>query len=311
MIKLLKYTEKYDEQIQNIDMITFLEIKYHPDMIKDSICLAVSGTKVIGVGVLKSGATFLKINEQDLPYYFLHAEYVTDETADADDQVVASDLLLKDLKASYESIQEQYPNKRIILRLWCNAMKTDYQEFLMYQGFRAMRVTPILARQLEESDTEYGQNVIELKNGESLEIKEMDPNDEMFARAYLETNGEAFEVEDSINELRFTMGGEDSHVFAVMKGERVIAALTTWVVNEGRTATENIFCAKDYRHMGVTSALLRYVFGYLKNKGYENVSLTVFGDNQPAQQLYLKMGYELAGNMIELHYEKNYQNIGY
>lgn len=315
MIKIRNYSEEYDEQIKALSMVTFFTIKYHQDTIADSVCLAFDGEKLVGTGYLKAGATFLKIDAEDLRYYFIHAEFMADEEADAESQVVASGMLLEELIRRFDAVQDKYPGKRLILRLWCQAQQTDYLEFLMAYGFRLMRVTPILVRTLTDEDadvfTAKASNVISLKNGEKLEIRECDPYDEAFARAYTVTNREAFEVEDSLNELRFVMGGADSHVFAVMKGERVIAAVTTWLITDERAATENIFCAEDYRHMGVTSTLLGYVFGFLKDKGYEEGSLTVFGDNQPAMQLYLKLGYEVEGTLLECHYERDYKNIGY
>lgn len=317
MIGIIDYEEQYDEAIKNIDSVLYFSIKYHQDVIAESVCLVVDGEEVLGAGFLKAGATFLKVEKEDLPYYFIHAEYQASEKLDAERQVLASGMLLEELLYRFDLIQENYSNRRLILRLFCNAEKIAYLEFLMSYGFRPMRISPIMVYNLltgvseEASGDSVQSDRIILDNGEILEIREMNPEDEDFAREYTITNREAFLVEDSINELRFTMGGQDAHVYAVMKGKRVIAALTTWCVFEGRSATENIFCAKDYRNMGVTSTLIKYVLGILKNKGYETASLTVFGDNQPATQLYLKLGYEVEGCMLECHYERDYKNIGY
>lgn len=315
MIKVVKYDEKYDEQIQALNMVTYYSIKYHQDVITASVRLAFAGDSLVGVGMLKAGATFLKVKTEDLRYYFIHAELVNDEDADVAAQVESSDILLEELKDCFNEIQDRYPDKRLILRLWCMSDKTAYQEFLMEHGFRPMRVTPVLVRELTDEDEdiydEEQSDLIELEDGETLKIREMDPYDDDFMDAYDATNREAFEVEDSRNELRFVMGGADSHVFAAMKDGRVIAAVTLWLITDERAATENIFCAADYRHQGITSALLEYAFGFLKKHGYKVASLTVFGDNRPATQLYFKLGYELEGNMLELHYERDYQNIGY
>lgn len=180
----------------------------------------------------------------------------------------------------------------------------------MAHGFRPMRIMPILVRNLTDDDICEKEAVLPLEN-EDLEIKEMNPHDDAFIEAYTVTNREAFEVEDSANELRFIAGGEDSHVFAVMKKNRVIAAVTLWKITKFRAATENIFCAAEYRNKGITSTLIKYVLGYLKERGYKEASLTVFGDNLPATQLYFKLGYELEGNMLELHYETEYSNVGF
>lgn len=310
MIRICEYTPLYDEQLKAVDMMSFLNIKYHPDVLADTVCLAVEDDKLLGVGFLKAGATFLKVDTEELPYYYIHAEFKADENADAESQVIASRFMLEELKGSFTVIQDKYPGKRLILRLWCGAGKSAYLEFLMSLGFRPMRVIPVMVKELEDEEFTSDDSII-LPNGEELKIREMNPCDENFAAAYTVTNREAFEVEDSIGELKFMMGGEDTHVFAVMKGERVIAAVTTWVVSEGRAVTENIFCARDCRRMGITGRLLEYTFSFLKAKGYEEASLTVFGDNQPAAQLYFKSGYQLESCILECHYELNYKNAAY
>ena len=306
MVKLTEYNEKYDTRLRKLDPVTYYTIKYHSDVITESVCAAIDGNKLIGVGFLKSGATFLKVDKLDLPCYFIHAEHIEDEKADPEKQIIASELILERLKTVFGDIQEKHTGKRLILRLWCDAKRIVYEEFLMMHGFRPMRIIPVLVRELTKEDERYyesSRKTITMNDGEELRIEEMNPNDDSFMEAYTVTNREAFEVEDSENELKFVMQGEDSHVFAVMKEKRVIAAVTLWRISGERAATENIFCAADYRRKGVTSQLLKYVFGFLKSRGYEQASLTVFGDNQPAAQLYFKLGYEVESNFLELHYE--------
>lgn len=309
-MKTILYNEKYDKAIQNIDMILFFTIKYHNDVLKDTVTLAVDGRKVCGVGYLKAGATFLKVEKENLPYYFIHSEIFTDVSADPALQVGAMSLLLAELKRRFLEIQDKYSDKRLILRMWSPAENLDFLEFLMEHGFRQMRLTPIMVKSLTKKDIKKDDTDLSFIE-EGLHIREMDPNNDEFLKAYMVTNREAFEVEDSGDEMKFMMGGADSHVWAVMKEDRVIAALSTWQISEKRAATENIFCAEDYRKKGVTSALIKYVFSQLRKSDYREASLTVFGDNQPAMQLYLKLGYVLNGELIECHFEKEYKNIGF
>ena len=102
----------------------------------------------------------LKVDERELPYYFIHAEYIPDEGADVETQVEASELMLEDLKGKFADIQSRYNDKRLILRLWCNTEKTAYQEFLMAHGFRPMRVLPILVRKLTEDDVHEKDSIV-------------------------------------------------------------------------------------------------------------------------------------------------------
>lgn len=312
MIKTVKYDSKYDEQIKAIDMVLYYTIMYHSDVFTDTVLLAVREEDdcLTGVGYLKAGATFLKVKTEELPYYFIHGEMFVPEDADAEALVISMDMLIDALKKEFEDIQAEYPGKRLILRTWSNADNKDYLEFLMVHGFRQMRVTPIMVKNLVDEDFDNVAPQITVGD-EILEIKEMDPNDPAFLREYMVTNREAFEVEDSAAELLFMLDGGDSHLYAVMKGDKVIAAVSSWQIDDRRATTENIFCKEEYRHKGVTTALIKYVLGILKERDYEEASLTVFGDNQPAMQLYLKLGYELNGTLIECHYEREYRNIGY
>lgn len=310
-MRIVKYDVKYDEYIKDIEEVTFYTVKYHPDVIKESIAIVLDNEIPVAIGYLKAGATFLKVDKEELDYYFIHAEFLTSSVCDVEIQVTASAMILEELKAGFLRIQDRYSDKRLILRIYARADAVNYIQFLMEAGFRQMRIMPIMVKNLLETDTPCLGDKIELDDGQILFIKEMDPNDDGFMSEYTKTNREAFEVEDSANELRFIMGGEDSHVYAVMDDNRVAACLTTWRINSNRAATENIFCAEKYRNRKITTQLLEYVFDKLKAWGYEEASLTVFGDNQPAQQLYLKLGYEVEGLMIELHYEKEYKNIGY
>lgn len=310
MLEIIEYNEKFDDDIMKLDELMFLEIKYHADVLKETICIALYNNEFAGVGFLIAGATFLQIEKQELPYYHLHAEYKA--VVGTDYEVEASTEMLENLKLKFCRLQDTYFDKRLILRLWCGGSESAYMEFLLYHQFRAMKVTPILVKSLDDSGKKHELGIDEFlfRLDKEMKIQEIKPNeDPELMKSYMEANGSAFCVEDSENELRFRLGSPKSHVFAVMKGSQVIASVTTWEVSEKRAATENIFCIEKYRNRGVTTALLEYVFNYLHGNGYREASLTVFGDNQPALQLYFKLGYELLATLVEMHYETDYEPV--
>lgn len=310
MLEIIEYDIKYNSDIRKLDELMFLEIQYHADVLKNTICIALYDGEFTGAGFLIAGPTYLQLGKQDLPYYHLHAEYKA--VVGTECEVEASTEMLKHLKLDFCKLQDRYYDKRLILRLWCGGSESAYMEFLMYHEFRAMKVTPILVKSLDMGQMKRELQISEFlyRLDKKLEICEIKPQeDEKLMRAYMNANGSAFEVEDSENELRFRLASPKSHVFAVMRGNEVIASVTTWEVSKNRAATENIFCIEKYRNRGVTTALLEYVFDYLRENGYHEASLTVFGDNQPAVQLYFKLGYELLATLVEMHYETDYSPV--
>ena len=52
---------------------------------------------------------------------------------------------------------------------------------------------------------------------------------------------------------------------------------------------------KEYRGIGIGSAMMDYMISWAKEKGYKKISLSVFSTNQPAINLYRKFGFEIEG----------------
>jgi len=314
MLEIVDYCDEYDEDIMKMDELIYLELKNHKDVISESVCIAVRDGEFAGIGFLMAGASFKFIEERELRYYQISVEYKAVEGTEW--EIEASEAILEDLKLSFEDLCDLYPDKRLILRLWSNGANNAYIEFLMMNEFRPMKVTPILEKRLDYDELMPGamkrakEELAGINPG--LEIKEIFPNkDENLMREYMKSNGSAFEVEDSTAELCFRMAGPFTKVFAVMDGETVVSSVTVWKISDEQAATENIFCIEKYRNQGISTLMLQYAFAYLREHGFSRASLTVFGDNQPAAQLYFKLGYELTGTLIELHYEPDYIPLQY
>ena len=68
---------------------------------------------------------------------------------------------------------------------------------------------------------------------------------------------------------------------------------------------ENIFTIPEYRRKHIASELINIAFDKLQKDGKKIATLTVIGDNKSAMQLYQKIGYELMGYIIEVHWDAN------
>ncbi len=310
MIELTSYDPRFDEELTAFDVQMAAEIRFHGDVMPESVCIALADGQVAGVAYIIRHATFLHLRK-NLEYYYLHG--VCKALPGHPEEVEISDALLEDLKETYRRTQAEHPGKRIALRMWCGAEKTDYAEYLMAHGFKMSRIMPVMVRKLnggtENEKPADGQNDLtgtdELRKHfplpDGYEIREMQLTDD-FTAEYRKVNGAAFSLPDSMEELRFyTAGG--ARIFAVTRGESLAAALTTWRVSDTRAATENIFCRPSLKRKGLTSALIVHVLNLLKEEGYEEASLSLFGENQPAFQLYEKLGYEVQGFILEALYE--------
>lgn len=51
----------------------------------------------------------------------------------------------------------------------------------------------------------------------------------------------------------------------------------------------------DFRGIGIGKAMMDYMIGWAKEKGYEKVTLSVFSTNQRAINLYKKFGFKIEG----------------
>ncbi len=315
MIELVDYSEIYDDDIMADNPIFLFEIKYHGDVLKDSICVALYDGKYAGVGFLQAGPTFLCIESRDLPYYHIHMEYKA--VSGLDCEIEVTELLLEDLKDSFSDLQANYPGKRLLLRTWNKADSVLSLEFLIAHEFRPMKVTPIMIHNLEDIDydlpdstSEYTYTLPPSKKSGEVIIKPIEFTDDMWSQ-YLEANGDAFVVADSKNELGFKLNDPNTVVFGAFHNGRLVGSVTTWQLSETRATTENIFCVKEYQGLGIASNMIKYVSDYLIKHGYTEASLTVFGENLPALSLYLGLGYEIQNELLEMQYEVGFKPMMY
>ena len=83
----------------------------------------------------------------------------------------------------------------------------------------------------------------------------------------------------------------------VIKAQSVVGCL--WLGNsidqvngERNTHIFLLYVAPEYRRQGIGKALMNHAENWAKNRGYKSMSLQVFTNNQPAINLYEKLGYQ-------------------
>lgn len=270
MMKTVPFAKRPDADLHALDPGTEREILYHRDVVPESVMLAVEKRQLYGAGYL------LRTPGQ---YYSL--VFHTDIRTEAG--ITAAEVLLAALTKAFRKLRRSDRTRKC--RLWCREEETAYRAFLESFGFAPADTMYRMVCPL--ADTPAGDQ--ELPDG--MEIRAIDLNDPAVMREYLRVNGEAFGIPDSGNEMLFRINHADGEVFAVMKGNELIAAVTVWPVTEVRAATENVFCAESYRRQGITSALLCEVHRNLYAGGYREAELRVYEADTGARLLYEKLGY--------------------
>ncbi|MCR5742167.1 MAG: GNAT family N-acetyltransferase [Lachnospiraceae bacterium] len=297
MLELIEYDSEYDEDVKNLDEKIYEELIFHEDVIRNSITVALVDGEFAGVGYLMGSATFRQIDVK-LDYYHINMQY---RAVRSEAEVEVCEALILELMAQFEEIDKSYTDRRLILRHWVDEEAHAAQQFLNSFGFRSQRIMEVMVKELED---------VECELPEGLRIDKLTMSEQDMDR-YMAANGDGFTVHDSEGELRFKLEHTDAEVYAVFEGEDIVASVTTWEVTKERAATENVFCIKRCRQQGITTALLCYVLENLRKKGYTEACLTVYGDDYPAILLYQKLGYELKYNLIEMHYEMDYEPAMY
>ena len=95
---------------------------------------------------------------------------------------------------------------------------------------------------------------------------------------------------------------KDQYIWSVVDQNDKIGML--WVQIRNNKAFINDFLVhEEFRGKGYGKQALAAMDDWLKALDVDSVSLHVFGDNLPAQELYKKMGYEIT----DMHMQKKYR----
>ncbi len=77
----------------------------------------------------------------------------------------------------------------------------------------------------------------------------------------------------------------------VLLGYLFVGEGTYWITGQRCGYVYDIFVKQEFRGKGIGALLLEKAEEYSKEKGYSNIRLMVFADNEAATRLYRKMGY--------------------
>ena len=106
----------------------------------------------------------------------------------------------------------------------------------------------------------------------------------------------------SENSIASELGNRLSHWLVVLDGEKVVGYVGSQTVL-GETDMMNIAVHPDYRKQGIATELIEALIQVLKERGSHSLMLEVRESNDPAKELYLKMGFKLVG--IRKNYYRN------
>ena len=301
MIRTVPYDPKFDRELELLDRDTFLELKYHGDVIQETVTAAADLTgnteRLVGVGYLLAPSGLRP--EEDAPGpLFLHGIF----RGFGEDEAEASILLLDALKEHFLIRAHDHP-KKLCLRLWCRKTDTAYMELLQDMGFLPCDTMYVMKKELSGSKGMAPSLIFKkaAENGLKLVIARPEP-DEGFLREYCIANEKAFKQPCSLNDLRFKLSYCLGSVYSAFLEDRLVSSVTTWRVNDAVCATENIFCLPEMQNLGITRALLGYVLNILKKAGMTQTALTVSKSETPAIRLYSSFGYEITHTLYEMRF---------
>ncbi|HKM35982.1 MAG TPA: GNAT family N-acetyltransferase [Lachnospiraceae bacterium] len=296
MITIRNYKEDDLDPIQQMDFMLWLSIQWNQSFHKEDIFTAEDDEAgVVGVTALSWDGTwyYLEKENPNVSCYRMQMEVAVLPGYDKENEV-RDELILKQMQ-HFIKYEKQYPGKNLRLRCWTMAEQKEEMQRLLKHGFIAFGITPILAFDLTgelPAPKETGSVQIGIHNC-----------DEEGIQAYLTANEAGYDgIQDSEDEFRFRLNGEDVKVFTAKDQDRVVSSCTIWKIEEGHFATENVFTIPDYRRRGIGQEMLFTVLRYLKDAGAKKATLTVLGSNKTALALYQKMGYRLENVMHEMHY---------
>lgn len=285
-----EFMEEDLEFVKQRDFILALQIQYCRDFDRSrSFTVIDDGEIILGVGTISYHESFKdKCVENKHKLIFDYC------TLEENEDIVR--LLLDEAKRRVQQLKEVNSKKLCLMSFIEVDNINEMQKFLKEQ-FYIGQCIPILKYKLENKREHY-----ELPEG--IYIDELDKTNIENVEEYIAATGEANEgVADSINQFIFRANDENFKTYYASDGKKIIGGISIWHIGEDRGATENIFTIPEYRRKHIASELINIAFDKLQKDGKKIATLTVVGNNKPAIQLYQKIGYELMGYIIEVHWD--------
>ncbi|HEX3021418.1 MAG TPA: GNAT family N-acetyltransferase [Lachnospiraceae bacterium] len=293
------YCNEDAEIIGTIDKVAELAYLYKGDMKAENIFCAVNGKKeILGCADLEAHISWTPIdsNSQDPEYIYRLCINIRIAPDHIDNQRLRSDLMDALLDRARQ-IRKEYPDKRIRVIKYISTDSNEEMDFFMSKGFAAYRTSLVMKRDLMEDIQPYTGN----KDFRIVNWK-METQEEL--ASYVEAdircnNGAAWNM-DTVGWMRYS---PEWNTFAAFAGDEFLGGVMTYMINEERSATENIFVIPEWRGMGVAKAFITEALLHLKSMGKTMATLCVDGDNIPAMNLYRSLGYRMYFVNLEFGYD--------
>lgn len=292
------YIDEDAETIAAFNFIAMLSYRYNKDFIPQNIFCAVNNEGMIyGIGHLEPDDSWFSIEDDSQASDFLHKlklEISINTTLTIPEFLYEE--LFEVLVERAKQIRTLYPKKRIQLIKTLESDELEEMDFYLSNGFTCNRNHLIMKRDL----TKPIPDIVAPKN---IKIVDWKMNNKEEANKYLDASAQAFDSSWSLNRLNWMRGGSEFNTFIAFDGDCIIGSVTTWGINDKRSATENIFVIPAYRNQGIAKAVITEALKHLKGIGKTEATLGVYGENSRAIPLYQSLGYKMLFVIIEFGLE--------
>jgi ribosomal protein S18 acetylase RimI-like enzyme len=276
--------------IEAINRYCALSIRFHRDIKPENVLCAVNENGEL------AGAGYLKPVEIQAEAKCVFDISVFSDTDHASDLAVRR-ILLDGFVKRHNEIRRMMPEKRVCLRVFCEADEIDHMQLFMEKGFHLHAVIPVMKYDLDKK-TEH--HLIP----DNVQIRELPFTSDDIGK-YVAADSLTGETPQSRAEIWFKSGDPSFKCFVATCNSEIVGAASVWDISDERAATENIFVLEPYRRKKIARELLATAFDELKRRGKKIATLSVRGTNLPALRLYLSCGYTLYYNLVELVYEND------
>ncbi len=293
------YSIEDADKIGNFNKLLELSYSYNGDFKSENIyCAANEEGDILGVGHLEPHDTWALITKEDMPSdYIYKLRLGISVNFELEPPESLRDELLEALLMRAKELKKMHQGKKIRLIKYIASEDNAEIDYLLSKDFAAYRTSFVMKRDLTDEIPDApevdGINVVNWKIATEEEKKQ-----------YLDAEAKSNAgVCWSLNQLSWYSFGPEWDTFTAFSGDKVVGSTMTWMITDERSATENIFVIPEWRKKGVAKLVITEALKFLKNRGKNIATLSVFGDNKPAIALYKSLGYKMYFTNIEFGFD--------
>lgn len=109
-----------------------------------------------------------------------------------------------------------------------------------------------------------------------------------------------YKQSEAILEERFTeMITQNYECAGIFDGEILIGVSGMWFSTRhysGKSVeVDHVYIDEDYRGSGLGKLFFKWIYNYVKQKGYESVELNTYVQNYPSHKFYYNEGFQILG----------------